>query len=200
MVKSGAGRSGGEGSCLNKKANAHWHFSREWWGVWLCDLSAVTVSTPTLDLMSVDWRTQGQKATELPYNLLSRFSDNIEWSDLLFKKLKSCCKIIRGKENCRGVWKVACRWCLNTESGKLPNHLNISQDMILINNVKSFGRVFKTMSSPDKTHNQSRCPHYSHEAPSWSHRWCLPSVWPLHNGPCNHTTFCPSCIVSDSHV
>lgn len=83
--------------------------------VWLCDVSAVTVSTPTLDLMSVDWRAQGQKATKLPYNLLSRFTDNIKWSDLLFKKLKSCCKIIQGKENCWGVWKLAYWWCLNTE-------------------------------------------------------------------------------------
>lgn len=55
-----------------------------------CDVSAVTVLTPTLDLMNVDWRAQGRKATELPYNLLSRFTDSIGQSDLLFKKLKSC--------------------------------------------------------------------------------------------------------------
>lgn len=70
----------------------------------MCDVSAVTVLTPTLDLMNVDWGAQGQKATELPHNLLSRFTDNIKWSDLLFKKLKSCCKIIQGKENCPGSW------------------------------------------------------------------------------------------------
>lgn len=74
--------------------------------VWLCDVSAVTVSTPTLGLMNVDWRAQGQKATQLPYNLLSRFTDNMKWSDLLFKKLKSCWKIIQGKENCLGACKV----------------------------------------------------------------------------------------------
>lgn len=60
--------------------------------MWLRDVSAVTVLTPTPDLMSVDWRAQGQKATQLPHNLLSRFTDNIKRSDLLFKRLKSCCK------------------------------------------------------------------------------------------------------------
>lgn len=62
--------------------------------VWWCDVSAVTVLTPTLDLMNVDWKAQGQKAAEPLYNLLSRFSDSIKRGDQLFKELKSCCKII----------------------------------------------------------------------------------------------------------
>lgn len=45
--------------------------------MWFGDVSAVTVLTPTQDLMNVDWRAQGRNATELPYNLLSRFTDSI---------------------------------------------------------------------------------------------------------------------------
>lgn len=105
---SGGRGSGGAGGALSKEeSNALWHLSREARRVWLCDVSAVTVSTPTPRLMSLDWTAQGQKATEPPHNLLSRSADNIKQSDLLFKRLKSCCKIIRGEENRCGDQKVA---------------------------------------------------------------------------------------------
>lgn len=67
----------------------------------MCDVSAVMVLTPTLDLMNVDWRAQGQKATELPHNLLSRFTDNIKLSDLLLKKLKIAARLSKAK---RTAW------------------------------------------------------------------------------------------------
>lgn len=61
--------------------------------VWLRDVSAVTLSTPVPQLMSLDRTAQGQKATEPPHNLLSGSVDSIKQSDLFFKRLKSCCKI-----------------------------------------------------------------------------------------------------------
>lgn len=62
-------------------------------GVWLRDASAVTLSTPVPQLMSLDRTTQGQKATEPPHNLLSGSVDSIKQSDLFFKRVKSCRKI-----------------------------------------------------------------------------------------------------------
>lgn len=61
--------------------------------VWLRDVSAVTLSTPVPQLMSLDQTAQGEKATEPPHNLLSGSVDSIKQSDLFFKRLKSCCKI-----------------------------------------------------------------------------------------------------------
>lgn len=74
--------------------------------------------------MSLDWTAQGQKATELPHNLLSGSADNIKQSDLLFKRLKSCCKIIPGvrqsrrwsaQESANDVW---------TDKRLFPNFTN----------------------------------------------------------------------------
>lgn len=56
--------------CLNRQAGARWHFSRQGRG---CGL----LMSPTLDFMNAGWRAQGRDATELPYNLLSRFTDSI---------------------------------------------------------------------------------------------------------------------------
>lgn len=94
--KRGAACSGGQ------RADAYWHFSGEGGGgrVWLRDVSAVTVLTPTPDLMSPDRRAQGQKATEHPHNLLSRFTDN---SKVIHssRSLKVAARL-SGKENCWG--------------------------------------------------------------------------------------------------
>lgn len=107
MVARVGGGWGGKKALSEEESNALWHPSREARRVWLCDVSAVTVPTPTPRLMSLDRTAQGQKATEPPHNLLSRSADNIKQSDLLFKRLKSCGKIIRGEENRRGDQKVA---------------------------------------------------------------------------------------------
>jgi len=66
------------------------------------------------------------KSTELPNNLLSRFTDNIKWGDLLFKRLRSCCKIIQAWEIWLSVYKVECWWCLIIEHEKLIKDLSLN--------------------------------------------------------------------------
>ena len=71
----GAGRSGTERQ-EEIKANANWPFGRERRGRGCLMYLLSRCRVPHQDVMKADCRAEGQKATEPPGNLLSRFTDN----------------------------------------------------------------------------------------------------------------------------
>lgn len=110
-------------NCLNKKANAHWHFSGERGG---CGCVMYLLSQCWLPLQT--WCTRiGELKGKKPLNFhticlvdLRITSNGVIYSS---RSLKVAARL--SKANCLCAWKVACWWCLNTECWQLSKPIYI---------------------------------------------------------------------------